>query len=439
MICVNCGKEIEDDAKFCNYCGNRTDGKIPCPSCGKLLPADSLFCSSCGKSLSSVSVEKEVAVTDAAVTAAAAVSSKSIGWKKIVTFVSWGCVAFAALMGLIFTFCISVSAKSAGVGATVSIYDYFGKAYEELGSYGRLSATKWVSLYLPNIFCTVVSAGAIISAVVFMILTTVASVERFLHKKDVKFEKPAIGLYISFAVSATAFLTLHAASASSSGVTIGVNFSEATLAGLILGGISLGGYFVCKIILRIAEFKDGKVIAKSAVMLGAGIVSVIALSLLALPVIGIRSGSEERAFGFIRLIEMLFSVTNKNEIAVLCCAIVGFAVQIALLISTVKAVLYSSAYVSGGKDGKILRYAITDVVLSAVYLAFAIAVGKLYLDGTGYSENYKLGFGAPIAVFVLNVVVLAGVIVALNLFKRNRSAQVTQEEQATEEVKEEIQ
>jgi len=438
MICINCGKEIEDGAKFCNYCGKRTDGKVPCPSCGKLLPADSLFCSSCGKSLSAVPVEKEVAVTDAATETAAV--SQPVGWKKIVTFVSWGCVAFAALMGLIFTFCIGVSAKIAGVGTTVTVYDYFGKVYEELGNYEGVSATEWVSLYLPNIFGTLISAGAIISAVVFSIMATAASVKRFIRKKeDVNFERPVSGLYISFAVFATAFLALQSTAVSYSGVKVGVNFSEATLAGLILGGIGLGGYFVCKTLLRIADFKDGKVVVKSSVMLGVGVVSVIAVSLLVLPVIGMRSGNEENAFGFISLFELLYYGTNTNEIAVICCSIAGFAVQVLLLVFTVKVVLASAEYVSNGEGGKILPYAITDVVLSAVYLAFAITVGKLYLDGTGYGESYKLGFGAPIAALVLNVVVLVGVIVAVNLFRPNRAAQATEELQQPEEVQEEIQ
>ena len=81
MFCSNCGKGIDDDARFCEHCGmpiftNLTEEKLKqfqarkvafqaaqskekpekplpadgpiCPSCGRQLPKGSRFCGFCG-------------------------------------------------------------------------------------------------------------------------------------------------------------------------------------------------------------------------------------------------------------------------------------------------------------------------------------------------------------------------------------------------------
>lgn len=72
MFCSSCGKQINDGAKFCNFCGatqvivNQTpvnsapsvpkepvkEGQIhKCPACGEILPFDAIACPSCGKEI----------------------------------------------------------------------------------------------------------------------------------------------------------------------------------------------------------------------------------------------------------------------------------------------------------------------------------------------------------------------------------------------------
>ena len=53
MICLNCGREILDNSKFCEFCGNKVEKKkigiFICNSCGKEINDNSNFCEFCGK------------------------------------------------------------------------------------------------------------------------------------------------------------------------------------------------------------------------------------------------------------------------------------------------------------------------------------------------------------------------------------------------------
>jgi len=65
MYCSNCGKQIKDGSKFCNFCGATQDveedvvviKKVTegtshkCPYCGEILPFDAIICPSCGKEI----------------------------------------------------------------------------------------------------------------------------------------------------------------------------------------------------------------------------------------------------------------------------------------------------------------------------------------------------------------------------------------------------
>ncbi|MDE7287236.1 MAG: zinc-ribbon domain-containing protein, partial [Lachnospiraceae bacterium] len=52
--CPSCGKKINENAKFCIYCGKEIDGKtqtemITCGNCGKSIAKDANFCVFCGE------------------------------------------------------------------------------------------------------------------------------------------------------------------------------------------------------------------------------------------------------------------------------------------------------------------------------------------------------------------------------------------------------
>ncbi|MDO5820172.1 MAG: DUF4357 domain-containing protein, partial [Methanobrevibacter sp.] len=49
-VCKNCGKENEEDFKFCAYCGEKLSYLV-CPKCGEEYNEDYNFCGKCGEKL----------------------------------------------------------------------------------------------------------------------------------------------------------------------------------------------------------------------------------------------------------------------------------------------------------------------------------------------------------------------------------------------------
>src|SRR5213596_2548785 len=51
LLCVSCGGENREGARFCSGCGEELG--LACPSCGSKLSTTAAFCDSCGASLAS--------------------------------------------------------------------------------------------------------------------------------------------------------------------------------------------------------------------------------------------------------------------------------------------------------------------------------------------------------------------------------------------------
>ena len=58
-ICPKCGKEFDDDTRFCSACGTELLSPDSCPKCGAPVNKDSNFCPKCGARLTHVRKCKE--------------------------------------------------------------------------------------------------------------------------------------------------------------------------------------------------------------------------------------------------------------------------------------------------------------------------------------------------------------------------------------------
>ncbi|MBD5584034.1 MAG: zinc ribbon domain-containing protein [Clostridia bacterium] len=422
MICKNCGYDNPDKVTFCQNCGKRMDGKKVCPSCGAQIEEDAKFCGFCGAGVEG-KAKAEVAVATADENASAPAKHSNV--QKVLSYVGLGLLAFSALMGFIFTFCIGIETDIATLGKSYMLYEYFGNAYENISTTGA-TVPQEILLYLPNAFGTLISAGALIANIVFFALTVSSAVKQFAYKREnTNFTKYATGTFLSFALFSMLFLALHAISATSTASSISVNggitFNKPTLAGLVLSGIGFGGYCCCCIASNISKFKNSKVLVNGVITLILAIIAIVVLGLVSAPVIQLKysysssyyTQKMECSVGYFMASALsAFSGTDEYLIKLVAFEFLGFTSQIIIACLTLKLLVkFIGSVCKGDKPEKLLGSAITNLVFSVVNIACAVLFAQELVENSTSLEGTSLGYAMPIALLVLNVLVLAGVIV----------------------------
>ena len=348
-------------------------------------------------------------------------------WKKAIEITKICLASIAAIIGFIFTFCIGVSVKADGV-TNVSLFDYFGKVYNNLDDLSNMVGnTQSFALYLPYIFGTLIAAAALICNFVFTTITIVAIVRQYsFQNKKVNFIKPALRTFISYAIFAAVFFALNAANQKLGVVKSSVYFNGATIAALIIGGIAFGGYFACNTVLRLHDFTDKKEIIKSSVVLGTGVFGIITASLLTFSVCRFSTAAGSYSLGLMPMIlQSAFELSDGTNCGgVMCFGIIGFAVQVALLILTVCMIIAVARRIGSGYGKMPVAIAISVAVLSVVFFLGAFATANMLNAEIANEASISRSYGVPITVIVFSFIMLGGVIATIildNIYKRQES------------------
>ena len=425
MICKNCGQENPDDFTFCQSCGKRLDGKKICPVCQAKIDEEAKFCGFCGTNLEIAS--SEIAATQA-VTVKEPKTGKRTKVQSIIDLTGTVLVCFAAFAGLLFTFLIGISA--AGV-SEVNIYQFFGEVYKQYEDivFDNADVYALIISLMADIAGTAVSAAAIIGAAIFAILTAVEAYKKYAKKQEtIKIAKYATATYIWFAVSATLFLALAAMSAKTNGVTARVKFTDATVAGLVLGGIALGGYYCCKIVNNLQEYKHSQSLLSSVIASVVAVLAIVVTALVASPVVSYSSSSSyasgKASSGYFLLSEMLYDpyMEDAQAIKLIICSLVGYLSQAVIAIMAVIVLIKSANAACGaGKAYKLPVFAVVCVVFTVANLVCAVILGNMLKEA---NPVYTLGYGAPIALLVIGVLALAGSITYKAFGTKNHTEEV---------------
>lgn len=268
--CPSCKQFVDEDAVYCNYCGKRLDGKKVCPTCG--IAHEGKFCPTCGSSAATAATD-EIVVPSAR------------NWKGILNYIGTSFALLGVAIALIFVFLIGFNATNSGFGngvsdlvnvnvnENVSIYDYFGKNYEQIAEAldGYKNTNPEIrydfltpSLYIPTILCTVIAAGALIAVTTLSALAIVGLARKLAGKQSKNAEKLAYAAFLTYALSAIllkAFneTTINGKYTSSSfgiNIKIAMSYNGATVAGLVIGAIAMGICLACFIAVKGAELKQ---------------------------------------------------------------------------------------------------------------------------------------------------------------------------------------
>lgn len=312
IICKHCNTENVDESVYCKQCGKRLDGMKPCPKCEKMVPDDAVFCNFCGARMEAASEPVPQQVKPQAATAKQAkqkpnarvvefapvsapvtaqkpqvtanaptgeITAENIGWRKIIATIGTGFALLTSVISLIFVFLIGFSVSGSSgfeyvwqqmgmseVG-NISIYDYFGKNYEEIQvilDNNRFSDTGLIlyvnhlkaSLYITAILGTVISAVTLLGVAALSIASIVKTAQK-LAGKDVKHaEALSVATFITYVVGMCALLTLNFVSASATAPNqygalqtekFALSFNGASVAGLVLGAVFCFISVACKV------------------------------------------------------------------------------------------------------------------------------------------------------------------------------------------------
>ena len=254
MYCVNCGKEIEEDAKFC-------------PHCGAQVQEDKL------------NVEPEIKNEEVAVTATQAVSdqvcvapvteekpqNKGVdktdikeGFLKIEKLMT-PVICFATMFILLLcSFFIGVFVEESGVKQNT--FHYFGENFRQVNEafslYGNeFDAQKNMLNFINVIACIVLSLNLIVQ-VTLAALGGYKGAKAMKNGEKTPVIKYALWMFISFAITATVIYTFEYAYARTEilgiNVDVGSEMSGGSKAGLIIGAIFL---FVVYLMQKVQEGK----------------------------------------------------------------------------------------------------------------------------------------------------------------------------------------
>lgn len=310
--CKHCNTENLDESVYCKQCGKRLDGMKPCPKCEKMVPDDALFCNYCGARVEAASeplpqqVKPQAAtakqakskpnarvvelapesapVTDkkpqvTAYATAGEITAENVGWRKIIATIGTGFALLTSVISLIFVFLIGFGVSGSSgfeyiwqqmgmseVG-NISIYDYFGKNYEEIQvilDNNRFSDSGLIlyvnhlkaSLYITAILGTVISAVTLLGVTALSIASIVKTAQK-LAGKDVKHaEALSVATFITYVIGMCALLTLNFVSASATAPNqygalqtekFALSFNGASVAGLVLGAVFCFISVACKV------------------------------------------------------------------------------------------------------------------------------------------------------------------------------------------------
>ena len=440
--CVSCGKLNDVDFTYCVYCGGRMDGKTVCSACGTAYNGQ--FCPACGKSEDKqpqgVAMQTRIKKEEESVCGQGKVC-------KIFDIVSGGLLMAGVLFALIFVFLISLTAEispsslagTVGVSENISIFDYFGKYYKELG---ELDSDTWFGKLLYNNELTFGLIGTGIVAVTLPLVVAFASVATVVYVRNLmgltkrKADKWAIVTVLSFLAGAIAFFGLHKVvfngTYNSQIFEIKLVASSATNWGIVLGAIALLGGVICKMVAGGKENLRAKKIVGLSLSLG----SIVFCCLLFGFIGNYATALSFRIDG--ALVEMKLGNTLSNQIAISAFeglgaeldgssyrdltlyletfTILNTAIQVFLLVTLVAVVICSAKNLKnflGGKQNSGLGMAIISTVFALVCLILHIVANGCLTSIFDIFELEEEGikiisdFASPICLFVFSIVNLA--------------------------------
>lgn len=458
MKCRHCSADNVAEAIFCHACGHRLDGMVICPACGEKIDEKSRYCIKCGKKLPSA--EEETAVADASVKPAAVKvtqtpvkTRRTFDWKKAVGIAGMVCLGFSVLFSFIFLFCLGATANADGKEIASTLYDYFGKVYEDVDSVGDDTAIAVANTF--NITGTVITAVGLCVVLAAVCFTVWRAVKKYAYHEECNWEKPAVIAVLSYILFAAVFMSFHMQQAdikiiasSSYNASLKTFPNQATVAGLALSVLFLVFWLICKIVPTLSADHGKQTFVCGLVGTLKVVLIAVLVILLTLPVriISIKTVASEVcdvSFGGSWMamlaaavgLRSAYNLTGSPDTLAKMQAISAIGVVMTVIAAVLLGLLlYLTFYRSDRKRNVVhgVVALICAVIFAASLAMLALSyndfrefsgIGELIVGLTDLSYDVKenASCGAPIALLVLSVI-LAAVCAAECVLARRKQA-----------------
>lgn len=434
MNCKSCGRENAENAVFCKYCGKRMDGMKLCPNCKNQIDEDSDFCIHCGAkadgSYTPQPSPAEPVVQETVVTTT--VQYSKINYSKLASTVAAVAVAALALFALIFVFFTGVQASVSVSGSSakdsLDIFYYFDKGYKhyeaiiksaESTTMNPLTDYFKASMLLPLVFGTIISSVTLLLVFVLSVTAIVRTVKTLMGRETKSGEGFALGAFGAYIFCIIAIMVLNSANSNSLGFGVELGLNSATVAGVVLCSVAAFIWLAAKLFNNCSRLLSGNTASKCALCVGGLVLAVIIAGLVSAPAITI-SGEGEAKAGVLSLFSTIgFMCMDKggsgiktilNAPVVAALSTFAFVFLILTVIFLLFAIIKSARKLAEGDvENPPVKEFIWAFVCALASMIFHIVAGNQFLEAMGYfnsstADKMELGYGIPIAAFVLSFV-----------------------------------
>lgn len=258
MVCRKCGKENDQDAAFCKYCGEKLAQEMICPSCNKINDENALFCKYCGTKLStdvSEKTEEEAVCQSTPVEKKPKNALKTVKWVFGLVFFILALVVMTLNFGATFSNFVKCDIPRSIMGSIGTDMDINSEinlfsVIESIDNYEKVVDTPIAVFYIfgsSGLFDSIVQlvaiATAMIGTFVVLLVGAIKAIYTGVVKKEFINLKKYVALSVGFLLSGALFVLLFGGSLKSSVMGITVEIST-KLGGFVATSIWLSISFI---------------------------------------------------------------------------------------------------------------------------------------------------------------------------------------------------
>ena len=431
--CKYCNAENKDGTKFCNMCGAELSDERRCKKCGTLLKENAVFCPQCGEK-----AENEKGASDK--------KQKLLSLQKVMSVATLATSVFLAVITIIFTIfmgCKSGMNVTTSASQKINLFYYFDDAWKEISTLPESFDAYNATVYIRIILGLLISVATLVTVMVFSIMSIVRNVTVITKKGDKAGINLSLIAFFAFVAGVTGLFFIHTLSVEIMGYNVpkevvnelsrlNTRFNGATIAGFVIGGISLALMIVFSLLSDKKRF-NARYLLNSGLSVVGIVLMIVLAAMFAKPfatisLTGYYDGYDlSIGYGPFSLfgrsaLWIDSGIENAQEIMIF--SIIGFIIACAVLViglvyisKAIKTIIYNQTNKA--------QFALSILLVGlSLFSLVCIIVANNYFKDILFEESslgkdkVSFSFVAPIVIFIMSLLTLGVEIARLITIKK---------------------